>query len=173
MSFNPMSAREIVAEEAARPAKGGLVVYLGSCGNPDHGQDPTRPMWGAEKNQLLPATSLADAATRCREFIDNSDLGGGNWIGGYVFNATTGESVAYISYNGRIWDRQIMSPEELAKAIREKSYTGEGMMLQDVLRLGKRQAPAVLQFVSQLIDAAKAINSAEGKTAPARRGPKG
>lgn len=168
-----MSAREVNPEEASKPVKGGLVVYLGSCGNPDYGQDPNRQLYSAEKNRLSPATSLADAATRCRDFIDNNELGAGHWIGGNVFDATTGESVAYISYNGRIWDCPFISPEELAKAIREKSGGSEVLVMQDVVRLGKRQAPAVLQFVNRLVDAAIAINAAEKKTAPVRRGPKG
>lgn len=47
--------------------------------------------------------SLEEAITVCRNFIDDNELGGGNWSGGQV-SLVNGTPVAYISYNGRIWD---------------------------------------------------------------------
>ena len=38
---------------------------------------------------------------KCREFIDEHDLGGGNWSGGEVYEE--GTLVARVSYNGRVW----------------------------------------------------------------------
>jgi hypothetical protein len=75
-------------------------VRLASVGNPDFGQDPTRQLHGVE-SKFVNALSIADAAQKCREFIDKNDLGGGNWNGGQVYLGA--ECVAVISYNGRAW----------------------------------------------------------------------
>jgi hypothetical protein len=164
-----MDYTEITKEEAAKSVEGGLVVFLGSCGNPDHGQDPSRPPYGAAKNRLASASSLKMASMICREFIDENELGGGNWIGGTVFNATSGERIATISYNGRIWEQPAMSAEEVASIRQGKNVSFSDMvMLKDVARLAKTQAPAVLNRIAQLVAEAPA----QGKTA-ARPRPKG
>lgn len=79
-------------------------VLLASRGNPDHGQDPTRPMPGCPNDHWAYAASLRDAASQVRAYIHNYDLGGGNWAGGPVIDAK-GDRIGYISYNGRIWTR--------------------------------------------------------------------
>lgn len=160
MSFDVSRAREFTPEEAAQSPWDGLVVYLGSCGNPDFGQDPNHPLYGAEKNRLALVKSLEDASRLCREFITKNELGGGNWTGGHVFNAVSGEALALVSYNGRIWEYQLMSADELAKCIRDKSGSGETEMIKNVSRLAKHQAPAILKFLNQRIDAAIAAAAA-------------
>jgi hypothetical protein len=46
--------------------------------------------------------TLEEASQECREYIKVNDLGGGNWVGGQVFDEQ-GNQIAAISYNGRIW----------------------------------------------------------------------
>lgn len=84
-------------------ARGRYEVSLASVGNPDFGQDPTRPLYGV-KNTLAIVDSLAAAARACRKWIEDNDLGSGNWVGGKVIDRTTKQQVAQISYNGRIWN---------------------------------------------------------------------
>ncbi len=45
--------------------------------------------------------TLADASAICRKYIDDNELGGGNWTGGQVFEGPT--QLARVSYNGRVW----------------------------------------------------------------------
>ena len=50
--------------------------------------------------------SDADKAsnTACCAYIEQYDLGGGNWSGGQMFEA--GRQVARVSYNGRVWEME-------------------------------------------------------------------
>lgn len=82
--------------------KGCLVVRLAHGANPDipggYWQEGN-PDARAERKQV---SSLAEAARACRRYIEENGLGGGNWAGGQVF--ASGEQIARISYNGRVWD---------------------------------------------------------------------
>lgn len=77
-----------------------MEVILASCGNPDHFQDPDRPMWGCEDNCKVEVKSLEEASRICVEFIRNNDLGGGNWAGGQVLK--NHQVIAKIQYGGKI-----------------------------------------------------------------------
>ena len=79
-------------------------VLLASRGNPDHGQDPNRPVPGCPADFWTYAASWSDARMQVLAYIHNHDLGGGNWAGGPVVDAK-GNRIGYISYNGRIWTR--------------------------------------------------------------------
>lgn len=72
-------------------------TVLCSVGNPDHGQ-----YVAPSPAQTVAVNSLEEAATACRNYIRDWDLGGGNWCGdaGKVF--CSGKLVARISYNGMI-----------------------------------------------------------------------
>lgn len=59
-------------------------------------------MYGADLDAWRVVGSIEEASDVCCNFIDENDLGGGNWSGGNVFR--DGEMVARISYNGRIWN---------------------------------------------------------------------
>lgn len=87
--------------EANELRKGTFTVELDSCGNPDYGQDPDRPVYGVER-QVVKVGSLAHASKVCRAWIEANDLGGGNWTGGQIRDEH-GELVASVSYNGKVW----------------------------------------------------------------------
>ena len=74
-------------------------VILASVGNPDLNQDFTSPI---SPTKCIDVPDLPKASMACREYIKEHSLGGGNWIGGQVFDSK-GDLVASISYNGRIW----------------------------------------------------------------------
>ena len=78
-----------------------MFVLLESVGNPDHGQDPNAPMCEVSTRSVR-VKSLEEASKVCRDYIDSSGLGGGNWSGGLV-TSEEGIAIAEISYNGRIW----------------------------------------------------------------------
>jgi len=79
-----------------------MIVKLSSCGNPDFGQDPNRPLYGCEKDKKISVDSFKEASQVCVEFISQNDLGSGNWDGGQVFDGD--KQVAQVSYNGRVWE---------------------------------------------------------------------
>lgn len=82
-----------------------MFVKLSSVGNPDFGQDPNRPMYGCEKNKLVKVTSFKEASEKCKKFIDDNDLGSGNWSGGQIYGDDDKKVViAHVSYNGRVWE---------------------------------------------------------------------
>jgi hypothetical protein len=57
---------------------------------------PTGP-----RTRWVAVATLDEAASACRAFIDEHDIGAGNWTGGEV--QRDGEPVARVSYNGRVW----------------------------------------------------------------------
>ena len=56
-------------------------------------------------NKTEPVTSFKDARAACINFIIDGELGGGNWNGGEVYNEN-GQTIAYVSYNGRVWEAE-------------------------------------------------------------------
>ena len=92
---------EIYPEDKAQQP-GVFRVRLAAVGNPAYGQNPRARRYGAEANSWKKVGSIAEAAEACRKFITDNDLGGGNWSGGDVQDAS-GKLVARISYNGRAW----------------------------------------------------------------------
>jgi hypothetical protein len=79
-----------------------LTVTLASVGNPDFGQNPSRPLPGV-RNVKRPALSVKHASAVCRDWIEENGIGGGNWAGGEVRDEKDA-FVARISYNGRAWN---------------------------------------------------------------------
>lgn len=76
------------------------IVYLQSRGNPDMGQDPQSPQSPGGTKGVM---DFVEASQVCRDYIVRWTLGGGNWTGGGVSSVKTGELVARVSYNGRVW----------------------------------------------------------------------
>ena len=91
----------------------GMEVELKSCGNPDYNQSPFRKLPNAESNMKVKVDSLKEAVKECMDFIQRNDLGGGNWIGGNVYDGR--RLFAKISYNGRVWDAIDPSKEIIVK----------------------------------------------------------
>ena len=76
------------------------IVHLQSRGNPDLGQDPRDPQ---SPGGTQGVADYVEASRACRAYIVRWALGGGNWTGGAVSSIQTGEIVARVSYNGRVW----------------------------------------------------------------------
>ena len=93
-----MSQIEVSADHQAK--EGNYKVQLASVGNPDHGENPNRSIPGVPKS-FVPASTMANAAQICRDYIAKHDLGSGNWAGGDIVE--NGKIVAKVSYNGRVW----------------------------------------------------------------------
>lgn len=77
-------------------------VTLSSAINPDDCQrEFVRPLI---KEKRVSVCSLREARSVVLHFIDDNDLGGGNWNGGKVYEE--GKVVAHVSYNGRVWEEE-------------------------------------------------------------------
>ncbi len=82
-----------------------VVVTLSAEPNPDfstsshNGSILIKPIF-------VEVDDIAAAQAAVREFIEENDLGGGNWTGdaGKVREAIAGKYLGRISYNGRFWD---------------------------------------------------------------------
>lgn len=112
---SPPDGNEIPQSEQARIGR--FEVTLASVGNPDHGQNPDAILPGVASCRCA-VSSLKEASAKCREFIDEHGLGGGNWSGGEVFE--DGVLVARVSYNGRVW-RAGEEPVAAATAVADVS----------------------------------------------------
>ena len=75
-----------------------FTILLRAAGNPDFGE----PLDIGVPPRKVSVPTLQAAARVALDYIARHDLGGGNWIGGQVFDAK-GRQVAHVSYNGRIW----------------------------------------------------------------------
>jgi hypothetical protein len=91
---------EVIVDIRKVQTTAGLQVVLSNVGNPDHRQDPEQPLPGV-LNRIVAAKDLAEASNLCRAYIEENDLGGGNWSGGLVLK--DGNEFAKVSYNGRVW----------------------------------------------------------------------
>lgn len=80
-------------------------VTLSACGNIDHGENPySNIVNGIEiKPMLGKAKTIEECCAIVRGYIEENNLGSGNWTGGVVFQ--NGTRVGYISYNGRYWGK--------------------------------------------------------------------
>lgn len=78
-------------------------VVLAAFGNPDHGQDPTKPL---VQTQGAQADTIEELSKKVREFIEENNLGAGNWTGGEVYEVATNKVIGRISYNGRFWPNE-------------------------------------------------------------------
>lgn len=74
------------------------VVTLSSCGNPDK-----RQYAAISSKRIEPCTTFEDAVKHCNDYIQDNDLGGGNWNAGHIMHPTKG-IIARVSYNGRVWE---------------------------------------------------------------------
>jgi hypothetical protein len=85
-----------------------MKVVLSSVGNIDHNENPNKPKYGS-KDKIVEVISMKEARTKCMKYIDDNDLGGGNWSGGDILD-DNGKFLAHISYNGRIWEERNWTP---------------------------------------------------------------
>lgn len=76
-----------------------MYVTTESVINPDHNFHYNIKI----KPQKVKVKDLAEAREVCMEFLKTHELGCGNWSGGDVYDKEN-KFIAYISYNGRVWD---------------------------------------------------------------------
>lgn len=88
-------------QKSIQQQTGNYSVRLASVGNPDFRQDPTKPLYGV-RNKNIKVSTMEAASNACMDYIDEHELGFGNWAGGQVTDDD--KLVAQISYNGRVWE---------------------------------------------------------------------
>ena len=76
-----------------------LVVVCSSCGNPDFRQNPNESI---SETINIPCKTFGEASKACTTYIEDNELGSGNWSGGQIYHPTKGY-IAFVSYNGRVW----------------------------------------------------------------------
>ncbi len=87
------------AEKPTPPASTpGMVVELRGSGNPDMRQyaDVAEP-------KTVRVKSLKEAAAICMKYIEENELGAGNWGGEGGIVRENGKQIARIAYNGKIF----------------------------------------------------------------------
>jgi hypothetical protein len=88
------------------------------CGNPDFGQDPRKPPYGVRIKKIK-AKTFDELKTLVREWMSDNDIGGGNWMNPALMR--DGEIIGYMSYNGRVWSDQSITPTTMQIHIKELS----------------------------------------------------
>lgn len=96
-----------VPHDVRIPRKG-MFVVVGAGANPDFTQagDPSDTEgnydWNREREpKAMPVRTVKDAIRVCRDYMHKNELGGGNWIGGQIYQ--DGNLIGYVSANGRYW----------------------------------------------------------------------
>lgn len=79
-------------------------VSLSAEPNPDFDEDSLEGSINIPE-KLVPVKSISEARDKVMQFISENDLGSGNWAGGQIFE--NGIPVAFISYNGKVWEGKI------------------------------------------------------------------
>ena len=88
------------------------------CGNPDYGQNPNKPPYGVRVKTIRTKT-LSELNEKVLEWICDNDIGGGNWMNPALMR--DGEIVGYMSYNGKVWSDQSITPSTMQIHIKELS----------------------------------------------------
>lgn len=96
-----MKPKKPTANKKLSPA----YVILKADPNPDYEFPDPRAVVETVKVRL-PVSSFKKASEVCRNFIENFELGSGNWTGGQIGNSQ-GEIIAHVSYNGRVWEGEV------------------------------------------------------------------
>lgn len=78
-------------------------INLDNAGNPDYHQNPNRHL-SFTFSGWLNVESILEARAIAMAYNQAFDLGGGNWSGGEIREVSNDRPVAYVSYNGRLWD---------------------------------------------------------------------
>ena len=86
------------------------------CGNPDYGQNPNKPPYGV-RVKTIKAKSYAELLDKVREWQSDNVIGGGNWMNPALMRDS--EIVGYMSYNGKVWSDQSITPSTMQIHIRE------------------------------------------------------
>lgn len=86
-------------------------VILKADPNPDYEFPDPRATVKTVKVRL-PVSSFASASKVCKNFIENFDLGSGNWTGGQIGDIN-GKIIAHVSYNGRVWEGENWTPDSV------------------------------------------------------------
>jgi hypothetical protein len=99
--LNEMLEEVLIKAGSKTEMKEDLEVELGAEPNPDHSY---KSHSGSVKikTHKVKVKSLTEAQNKVREFIDENDLGSGNFTGGDLFSH--GKKIGRVSYNGRVWN---------------------------------------------------------------------
>jgi hypothetical protein len=99
--INEMLEEVLVKAGSETEMKEDLEVELGAEPNPSHS---SRSHEGSIKikTHRVKVKSLSEAQNEVRGFIEENDLGAGNFTGGDLFSH--GKKIGRVSYNGRLWN---------------------------------------------------------------------
>lgn len=96
-----LKARIKLLEKMAKKSANGIEVTLGAEPNPDYDKGSHEGTISIGTHRVK-VKDIEEARNKVRTFIDENDLGSGNFNGGELYS--DGKKIGYISYNGRVWD---------------------------------------------------------------------
>jgi len=124
-------------------------VLLAARGNPDKGQNPNQVPYGAPADTLAAVTTMQQAAAAVRAYIESTEIGGGNWVGGDVW--LEGVHQGHYAFNANFI------------ACRPAPLVRTGAFVYSATRLGptsdpvERMAESLRQFLRDPVAAARNI----------------
>tara|TARA_R100001086_G_C11638340_1_gene203800 strand:- start:154 stop:456 length:303 start_codon:yes stop_codon:yes gene_type:complete len=85
------------------------IKLLTNVGNPDFKQDPSKPVWNTDEIKNVNHRKLSKLRNLVTLYIDENDLGGGNFIPPKVYK--NNKYLGYFSFNGKFWREKYPFPE--------------------------------------------------------------
>tara|TARA_R100001440_G_C2444107_1_gene106854 strand:+ start:214 stop:474 length:261 start_codon:yes stop_codon:yes gene_type:complete len=77
------------------------IKKLTNVGNPDHRQDPTKPLYETHTLKNIQFKKLYKLRDVVKHYIKECNLGGGNFPFPKVYK--NNKYIGYFSYNGKFW----------------------------------------------------------------------
>lgn len=87
-----------------------MKVLLKHASNPDLNYGYWEPPIDSPQDRYVHVQTFREASRVCTRYIERNGLGGGNWTGGQIYNDLD-QQIAYVSYNGRVWEGTEYSPD--------------------------------------------------------------
>ena len=75
-------------------------ITVKAMGNPDHGQDPDKPLWGVEPCTFI-TQDLEELKNLVWDWQVDNCIGAGNWVDMPVYHDN--HCIGLMSYNLKIW----------------------------------------------------------------------
>jgi hypothetical protein len=75
-------------------------ITVKAMGNPDHGQNPDKPLWGVEPCTLV-KEELKELQNAVWDWQIDNCIGAGNWVDMPVYHEN--HCIGLMSYNGKVW----------------------------------------------------------------------
>lgn len=149
--------------EGGMMAKGGMMGYeveLTMMPNYDYDSYDSESSIKKSKKKIK-VVGIDDAKKKVSEFIQSNDLGSGNFVPAQVYK--NGLPIAFISYNGKVWEGKVNNPnpKPYKMAMGGETFEGKVKSIKSSLLSRKKVSPSVQKDYGKTYSPKEAEDSAK------------